>query len=48
MCMHVDAGFTSGVNPHISAENAAMVEQLQMSHYTVLKANLSTVHISLM
>ncbi len=46
--MHLSQGFTSGVKRDISAENAAIVELLHDSDYTVLKANLSTVHNSLM
>ncbi len=46
--MHLNQGFTSGVNTDISAENAAIVQPLHMSGCTALKVNLSTVHISLM
>ncbi len=46
--MHLNRGFTSGVNTDISAENAAIVELSHMSDDIVLSANLSTIHISLM
>lgn len=46
--MHLNQGFTSGVNIDISTENAALAEVVHMSGCTALKVDSSAEYISLM